>query len=488
MEEAMKKRLISLLLILTLCITMLPSANVFAAGQNNTQTAAETESYATVQTYSNWAMQDLILGDTYGCYPLSWYEKDMTAPITQGKLRVLMAGLRLKMLNTNGVASSKYQTYRLTQKLTVDKVLSAFYTLVSAYTFTPDLALKDVNYIKFMKENGVYTGKNGEQALTDVCSIEQACIMATRLVTTIYNKLNAGSKGFFWEAKANGNTVYMLGSIHMATNDIYPLNDKILEAYESSDALAVEVNLFDQAGAVELANIAVYTDGTTLKDHVSKETYDKVIAIATTFGYPEQQISMLKPWYIYSMFNALAVTDSGSATEANEGARLGIDLNFTMNALFNGKPVLEVEGYAVQANMLDSFSDKLEEYLLNGTIDEVNKVVAGSSDEGSDDLNEMLNLWREGDADSFKKYASFEYEYQDILADETTVEEKNLLKELQDKIFTQRDKKMAEYIDGLLKAEGGYTYFVIVGSGHYVSDYSVLDILKEKGYEINQIK
>jgi uncharacterized protein YbaP (TraB family) len=47
---------------------------------------------------------------------------------------------------------------------------------------------------------------------------------------------------------------------------------------------------------------------------------------------------------------------------------------------------------------------------------------------------------------------------------------------------------MAEYIDTLLNMEGSTTYFVIVGSSHYISEYSVLDILEEKGYEITQIK
>jgi len=63
-----------------------------------------------------------------------------------------------------------------------------------------------------------------------------------------------------------------------------------------------------------------------------------------------------------------------------------------------------------------------------------------------------------------------------------------LLEEYYYKVFTERDRKMAEKIDRFLKGEGNTTYFVVVGSGHYISDYSVIDILKEKGYEINQIK
>jgi uncharacterized protein YbaP (TraB family) len=205
-------------------------------------------------------------------------------------------------------------------------------------------------------------------------------------------------------------------------------------------------------------------------------------------GVPEQQLNMFKPWYLYTSFAALASTTSGNTQEAVQAATLGIDYNFTTNALLNGKPILELEGYEFQGKALDSFSDDLEEYLLSSTIDAVNEVMTGTIDQGSEDLDEILELWRTGDAEAFKKYTSMEYEYPELYEQETSVEEKKLIEEFQDILLTQRDKGMADYIDGLLKAEGSKTYFVIVGSAHYISDYSVLDILKEKGYEITQIK
>jgi uncharacterized protein YbaP (TraB family) len=61
-------------------------------------------------------------------------------------------------------------------------------------------------------------------------------------------------------------------------------------------------------------------------------------------------------------------------------------------------------------------------------------------------------------------------------------------KEYDEKFLIQRDDAMADYIDNLLKSEGNNTYFVIVGAAHYISDYSVIDRLEDKGYEITQIK
>jgi uncharacterized protein YbaP (TraB family) len=487
----MKKRILALLLALIMCLTMVPTANVLAAGQTKVEAqevTADTQTGVTVQNYSDWAFNELVIGDTYGIYPMTWYYKDMKVAITQGQLRVLMAGLRTKMVNTNCITNTNTTTYSLTKYLTVKEVLEAFYKLISGYEYTVDLGLKDKSASNFMKENGIFTGKNGELAMSDTCTIEQACVFATRLVTTVYDKLDAASKGFFWVAKSGENTVYMLGSVHIASNDIYPFSEEMLKAYQSSDALAVELNIYDQAGAMKVAELGMYTDGTTLRDHLTDEVYKKTVEFGTMMGVPEEQLIMFKPWYLYNSFSALSSTTTGNAEELAQGAALGIDYNFITNAIIYGKPILEIEGYESQGKMLDSFSDELEEYLLSATIDSVKEVISGTEDVGSEDLEDILELWRTGDADAFKKYTSMEYEYAELYKQDTTEKEIALIKEYQNKLMTQRDKGMADYIDTLLKAEGSSTYFVIVGSAHYISDYSVLDILKEKGYEINQIK
>ncbi len=479
----MKKRLLSLLLVLMLCISMLPVGRASAATGN------ELQSFNAGQNFSDWAFMDLVTGDTYGLYPLSWYEGDMTRAITTADMKWLLAGFRCKLLEMDGIQKAGYVSFKMPEKKTVEEVIGYLYDTARDFTFAKELPWGDTNAVSYAQENGIYTGKNGELGLKDICSYEQACVLAARLVADIYDKLDASSKGFLWETKANGNTVYMLGSIHMADTKIYPFSGKIWDAYQSADVLGVELNAFDTTGAMDLINMAVYTDGTTLKDHVSKETYDKVVEFAQIFGVGEEQISLMKPWYIYISFSSLAVTGTGSVEEASQGASLGIDMTFMTNALLTGKPIMELEGYKGQAGMLDSFSDELEEYLLNDTIDSVLEVMEGTNKtSAAQGLNLMLDLWRKGDAESFKQFTTFEYETQDVVDDKMTDTERKLIQEYYDKLFTERNKTMAEYIEELLKADGNKTYFVIVGSGHYLSDDSILDILDSKGYTITQIK
>lgn len=487
----MKKRLMALIMTLILCLSMM-SANAFALSTESVSTQAAVNNELSAQAASNfsqWAQNDLIVGDSYGVYPLSWYNKDMTAPISHGQLRIILGKLRGKLLNTDMVTKISESIIDINdEKITVEEVLKAYYATLSNYEFTKDLGLKSTKAVDFMKKNKIYTGTNGELKLKDPCSIEQACVMATRLITFLYDTLDAGSKGFFWETTYGDNKVYMLGSIHIASTDIYPYSKKILNAFESSDALVVELNMLDTSGAIKVAEYGLLTDGTTLKDHISPEVYEKTIALAKQFGYPEEIINMYKPWLVNTLFSAYSSTETASQDELITAANLGIDLNLTMNASLSGKKILEVEGYELQYKALDSFSPELDEYLLNSTVDSVNNILAGQKSSGSEFIDDALVLWRKGDTETFKKYTSFEYMYKDLVELAATEEEIKLLQEYEDKLLLQRDKGMADYIDNLLKAEGSNTYFVVVGSAHYISDYSVLDRLEEKGYTITQIK
>ena len=48
---------------------------------------------------------------------------------------------------------------------------------------------------------------------------------------------------FFWELSQKKSKIFLLGSIHVAKKDIYPLSKKVYQAFDSSNYLVVEVNI-----------------------------------------------------------------------------------------------------------------------------------------------------------------------------------------------------------------------------------------------------
>ncbi|HVX66984.1 MAG TPA: TraB/GumN family protein, partial [Bryobacteraceae bacterium] len=50
-------------------------------------------------------------------------------------------------------------------------------------------------------------------------------------------------QGLMWKATSPTNTVYLVGSLHFGTPDMYPLPETIQSAFQKSSALVVEIDL-----------------------------------------------------------------------------------------------------------------------------------------------------------------------------------------------------------------------------------------------------
>ena len=53
----------------------------------------------------------------------------------------------------------------------------------------------------------------------------------------------AHAKTFAWKVAGKGGTVYLVGSVHLLSNDYYPLQAPLDAAYKDSDLLLEEVDM-----------------------------------------------------------------------------------------------------------------------------------------------------------------------------------------------------------------------------------------------------
>ena len=103
----------------------------------------------------------------------------------------------------------------------------------------------------------------------------------------------------------------------------------------------------------------VYSDGTTLKDHIDPELYQEVVEALTPLGTPEEQIASYKPWALANTFTALSMTDDTTSENA-----MALDLYVSAKASNVGVPVEGVETYAFQGKIFDDLSDEYQENYL----------------------------------------------------------------------------------------------------------------------------
>lgn len=279
----------------------------------------------------------------------------------------------------------------------------------------------------------------------------------SRTVLLISKSANEGARGFMWEVENNGNTVYLVGSIHIADDSFYPLRSEFEEAFAEADYLGVEIDISKAADKEQqqlIMNMGMYQDGTTLKEHVSKETYAKLGEILKQYEMESSALDAFKPWVVETTISSLKSMSAGYEAAA------GIDLYFIQKAIERKLPVLELESYQSQLGMFDNFSKELQEKNLKSALDNFDTI--------DDSVGQLADMWKSGDDQlllEFTNSMAVDPEYNKAM-------------------LIDRNIGMADKIDGYLKSDKKAECFIVVGAGHYLGEHGVIKLLKDKGYTV----
>lgn len=414
---------------------------------------------------SPWALITLNEGERYGIYTTDWYYDGFREEISQERLELLLENTASKIEALELNKNEHFTPIPSKGDRTREDVLIRLYNILAQY----DIPVGD-SHIDYMLEKNILRGTGSGLDLNSICTTEQAVVFATRLIEDTYNLLDAGAKGLAWKVEHNGNTVYLLGSIHAGNSLIYPINDKLKEAFYESDALLVEANILNMGNQLEgLIELITYQDGTTLKDHISEKTYQKLLQVSEIYGMPIELFEEFKPWSIGITLETLSMTDIDNVDGNLPSAILGIDLYFMSHAQIIQMPIIELEGLSHQSDLFDNLSSEFQDQYLNKVLDNI----LNPSDDHLDSvelLEEWLNQWKDGDIEGFTE---------SYLKNAVDTED-----EISNMLFGERDRNMAEKIIDLLESEEKGTYFVVVGAGHFVVPDTIIYQLKDKGYNV----
>ncbi len=421
------------------------------------------DAQARQMAFSDWAIQTLNEGEKYGVFSQEWYYEGFLETVTSERLTILLGALDQR-LGEIGVMTG-FKPLPTANDFSRGDVMTHIFNVLGKHGF-----VSGTDAIKGLQDFGVVAGTGAGLALEQACTTEQAVLMVINAVQKSFLSANAGGKGFFWQVSSGENTVYLLGSIHLATASIYPFHQMLIEAYKASDVLVVEANVLDVASGIEYFNAkSMLESGTSLKDILDEETYEKLGMVLSGFGYPTDAYDSIKPWRVANDLNALLMTLSGGDASEVDNSVAGIDLYFILNAFLNGKPIYELEGVPYQADLFDGLSKEFQVQYLQSVLEGFFAPAEEGTSQSAEQLNAWLALWKEGDLDAFRESFSLE------------ASEDN---ELTQMLFGQRDIDMTEKIIMMLENENPATYFVVVGAGHLVPDNSIVDLLRKAGYTV----
>jgi len=265
---------------------------------------------------------------------------------------------------------------------------------------------------------------------------------------------------FLWRAVVGASTLHLLGSVHVARSELYPLDARIESAFAGSDALVLELVLDEAAklgAAQRMMELGRLEPGKKLRDVVQPKTWDLLLQTAKDRQLNLFGLHGFRPWFV-----ALALTTQSLEAEGFS-ADQGIDEHFRRLATGHER-ILPLETIEEQLQLFAGLSPDAQELMLRQTLEEV--------DQYSDQLDEMFRAWSAGDAAAL----------QALLVDPMRKEFPVLF----DQLFTQRNLRMLAKLLDMMKQTPG-RYFLVVGAGHLIGDGGLVDLLGRRGVTVEQL-
>lgn len=264
------------------------------------------------------------------------------------------------------------------------------------------------------------------------------------------------SKPLFWEIKGKKGSLYLLGSIHIATPDFYPLDKKIEDAYKNSKYIGVEIdNSSPEMNKLmsERVQASMLKKGESLDKMLSMPVYNKLIKTIEDIGLPTENFLKMQPWLISISLVALKMQSLGYHPD------YGVEKYF-LDKVDSTQKIIEFESFKEQMSMLESFND--ESYLAY-TLHSMALMDIESK--------KLMQAWKCGD-DKALEEITFQ-DYGNVLQN---------VDEIYKKIYYDRNDKMTEKIIEMLDNDGDS--FVILGAAHMIGDKGIVNLLEDKGYEV----
>lgn len=264
-----------------------------------------------------------------------------------------------------------------------------------------------------------------------------------------------------------GSELYMLGILRFATEYTFAMPDYVNELYDKSSGIVIETDGADMTKEQwdEFYNQMFYNDGTTVKDHISKETYEKAKKfLQDNFYYNEMSENIIANGWA-SQVNAIIINRVKNLVMET------LDASFTGKAKIDGKPILGLEDMSTQTKSMNACSDELTDFMISDTMRRGEDISAFTAN-----LANQHDSWAKGDVDVLDE----EYYW----GDRSSELDDDYAAYLKVNLY-ERNENMAEKIEGFL--ENGDNYFIVIGVTHFSGKKGIDDILEEKGYKVERI-
>jgi uncharacterized protein YbaP (TraB family) len=261
-----------------------------------------------------------------------------------------------------------------------------------------------------------------------------------------------------WRISKGTNELFIGGTIHVLSKSDYPLPAAFDVAYKKSSKLVFETDIGasqDPAFAQAMMQRMMFTDGQTLKDKLRPDVYQQLEKFSAERGMPMMMLENMRPAMVVLTLTFMELQRMGMAGT-------GVDSFYYQRATTDNKSVGHLEANTEQLNFIANMGKGREDDFVLYSLKDLRKSESVMAD--------LKSTWRSGDHQKMVALSlapmrqEFPKIYQQLLVD--------------------RNQNWLPKIETMLRDPG--TEFVLVGALHLVGKEGVLQLLRDKGYHIEQ--
>jgi uncharacterized protein YbaP (TraB family) len=281
-----------------------------------------------------------------------------------------------------------------------------------------------------------------------------ALLLGSALLST-----SALAQSSVWKVSKGDDYLYIGGTVHLLPPSAFPLPPEFEQAYNATDTLVLEAKMpapDDTAVQTAMIQAMAYSDGRSLSKVLSPEVYQQVSDFFAPYGVQLQQLDGYKPGFIMLQMLALEMMKAQMAGE-------GVDVYFDKKAQADGKAQAYLETVESQIELLANMGEGYEDAFIQMNLAQFGDFKAY--------FGAMIDAWRAGDMAKL---------------DELAVKPaRELDPVLYQALFVNRNQAWLPQIQQMFG--NAQKELVLVGGGHLAGEHSVLALLKQAGYKVEQL-
>lgn len=266
---------------------------------------------------------------------------------------------------------------------------------------------------------------------------------------------------FMWEAQKNGSQLYLLGSVHAASSDMYPLDSRIRKAFQKSTDLVVEVDILSPEttkASLRIMSEGVYPPGDSLDKHVDADVLKMLKTYLSNNNYPYNDFLRFKPGMLSINLLQLELLKLGYDMQS------GIDMHFLQKAKRRAMPVHSLETMEFQIDLLLNIGE--ESLFLEQTLASIQDL--------KNEFSKLITAWKTGNYKELERI---------VITD--PLKEYPEHKVILDKLLFDRNENMAKKITEMTR-HPEKIHFIIIGAAHMVGERGIINLLHKNGFTIKQ--